>query len=290
MYYQLTILNPPQSRTTKVLYLSEKVNTAMKLKVSVGQMDIDLGNPERNLKKVRQIASEAAERESNLLVLPELWSTGYDLKNAEIHASPIGEGVFADIALLAKEYQLHIIGSNLSRLDDGGFGNTAVLYGPDGRSVEEYTKIHLFRLMEEDQYLTAGNHLSLADTIWGKVGLAICYDLRFPEMFRSYALSGAKMIILPAEWPYPRLNHWRTLLQARAIENQFFLIACNRVGTTKGIKFFGHSCIIDPWGNFVIEGGEEETVLSSTVHLDKIDEARTKIPIFQDRRPALYDQ
>src|SRR5205807_8965526 len=105
-----------------------------------------------------------------------------------------------------------------------------------------------------------------------------------PELFRSYALAGARLILLAAEWPNPRRAHWETLLRARAIENQMYVVACNRVGTSQGTSFFGRSCIIDPWGETVLEGGDQETLLTTEIDLDKVDDVRATIPVFKDRR------
>lgn len=260
----------------------------MNLRISLGQMDVILGNPEANLAKVQALAAEATQRHSQLLILPELWSTGYDLERAGQHATVVDQGIFAETAVIARFHGLYVLGSCLSVSGEAQFSNTAVLFTPTGQATAVYSKIHLFRLMDEDQYLTAGAHLTLAETPWGKAGLGICYDLRFPELFRSYALAGAKLIFLPSEWPHPRLTHWQTLLRARAIENQLFMVACNRVGVSKGASFFGHSCIIDPWGEVVVEGGEEEELITADIDLEKVDEIRAKIPVFADRRPPLY--
>lgn len=262
----------------------------MKLHVALGQMDVVLGQPQTNLDTVKTLAATAANQGVDMLVLPELWSTGYDLEHAAQYATPVNQGIFAETAVLAHRHRLHIIGSCLSTIGEGQFGNTAVFHTPTGQLLGVYHKVHLFRLMDEDQYLTAGDHLTVANTPWGIMGLAICYDLRFPEIFRAYALSGAKIIILPAEWPYPRLAHWQTLLRARAIENQLYVIACNRVGTSKNSTFFGHSCIIDPWGEVVAEAGETEELITAEIDLTKVDEIRAKIPVFADRRPQLYQK
>lgn len=261
----------------------------MKLKISLGQMDVALGAPDENLEKARLLAAEAARRGSDFLVLPELWSTGYDLEKAADYAAPTDAGIFAEMAAIADRHNLYLLGSCLSRQGDDRFGNTAVLFDRDGQPLGEYSKIHLFRLMDEEKYLTGGDRLTLVDTPWGKMGLAICYDLRFPEIFRAYALDGAGVIFLPSEWPHPRLEHWRTLLRARAIENQLYLVACNRVGTSKGTEFFGHSCIVEPWGKTVVEGGEQEMLLTAEIDVGRVDEVRASIPVFADRRPELYD-
>lgn len=260
----------------------------MPLKISLAQINVILGEPQTNLETVRLMAAEAARRGSQLLVLPELWSTGYDLENAATHATTLHEGTFAQVREMAVHHQLYILGSCLSLLGQDRYGNTAVLCDPDGEIMASYSKIHLFRLMEEDRYLTAGDRLALVDSEWGKLGLAICYDLRFPELFRTYALGGARIVFLPSEWPHPRLAHWQTLLRARAIENQFYVVGCNRVGRSKDTDFFGHSCIVDPWGQTIVEAGEEEMLLTCDVDLTRVEAVRRKIPIFQDRRPELY--
>jgi len=260
----------------------------MKITVSLGQMDVILGDTERNLDTVKQMTAEASRRGSDLIVFPELWASGYDLENKESYATSIDQGVFAETADLARQYGVHIVGSNLSIDDQGRCGNTAVLFGPSGRILGLYTKVHLFGPMQEDTHLVPGEALELADLPWGKTGFAICYDLRFPELFRAYGSAGASLILLPAEWPYPRIAHWRTLIQARAIENQLFVAACNRVGDSGDAKFFGHSMIVGPVGEIIIEGGMEEMLLTASIELDQIEQSRSLFNILGDRRPEVY--
>lgn len=260
----------------------------MEFNISIGQMDVRLGRPEENLAVVARMTAESARRGSDVVVFPELWSTGYDLANGARYATGTDAGIFAEVARLAREHNICILGSCLSDLGEGRIGNTAVFFNKNGENIGTYSKTHLFRLMDEDQYLAAGDRRTMVETEWGKMGLAICYDLRFPELFRAYALTGAKLVFLPSEWPHPRLAHWRTLLKARAIENQFFVVACNRVGTTNGTSFFGHSAIVDPWGELVVEAGESEMLVTAVIDLDAVDEVRKKIPVFQDRRPDVY--
>ncbi len=240
------------------------------------------------MRTVELMTTEAAKRGSDLVLFPELWSTGYDLANAADYATSLSDGIFLRTAALAKANNIQILGSCMSIMDDGGYGNTAVLFSADGQLMHHYSKIHLFCLMDEEKYLSAGERLAMVDAQWGRAGLAICYDLRFPELFRAYALAGAQLIFLPSEWPHPRLAHWQTLLRARAIENQMFLVACNRVGVSGDTAFFGHSCVIDPWGEVVIEGGESEILLTADIDLEQVNAVRSKIPIFADRRPELY--
>jgi predicted amidohydrolase len=260
--------------------------------IALAQMHIQVGQPADNLAAAQRMAAEAARQGSELLLLPELWGSGYDLENHTLHATPPTEGMFAEMGRLAREHRMWVGGSLLGIDPDFPAPepyNLFALFTPDGALAYRYAKTHLFRLMNEEQWLAPGPATTLAKLPWGTAGMAICYDLRFPELFRKYALDGARLMLLPSEWPHPRLAHWRTLLRARAIENQCFVIACNRVGQDpNGTTFFGHSAVIDPWGEALVEGEEGEALLTTTIDLDLVDEVRRRIPIFEDRRPELY--
>ncbi len=142
--------------------------------------------------------------------------------------------------------------------------------------------------MEEDRYLEAGRAPVLAQTPWGVCGLAVCYDLRFPELFRVYAAAGAPLMLLVAEWPRRRIEHWRALLRARAIENQCFVAAVNRTGESRGEAFGGHSLALDPWGETLVEGGGAPALLTVDIPLEKAAAARERLPALRDRRPQAY--
>lgn len=258
------------------------------MQISLGQMDVKLARPDENLATVREMTAEAARRGSDLVVFPELWSSGYDLRHTDKYATAVDEGLFATVAGLARDYEIAICGSCLADLGQGAVGNTAVYFDQGGINRGVYSKIHLFGMMDEDKYLTAGQERAMVDGSWGPMGLAICYDLRFPELFRAYALGGAQAVILPSEWPQPRLAHWRLLLRARAVENQMFMIACNRVGRTGKTEFFGHSTIVDPMGEIVVEAGDQEQLVTAEIDLKKVETTRRWMPIFADRRPESY--
>ena len=164
-----------------------------------------------------------------------------------------------------------------------------MLFGPNGSPWGIYRKIHLFRLLNEEKYLLAGDKLEFANTPWDSVGLATCYDLRFPEMFRTYALGGSHLILIVAEWPEDRIMHWTKLLQARAIENQAFFAGVNKVGLSQGVKLGGNSAIIDPWGLPLVSSADEEMLLTAEIDLRESVKARRYIPVLKDRRPDLYD-
>lgn len=263
-----------------------------KTTISLVQMDCRIGDPEANFIHAANAVAEAARRGSDLVLLPELWNTAYALDAAPSLASPLAQnagesGWFGRMARLAAEHHLFVGGSMLEARA-GRFYNCFALYGPDGVLYGAYRKVHLFRLMDEEKYLAPGEESVSLDLPWGQTGLAICYDLRFPELFRGYALAGARLMLIPAEWPHPRREHWRTLLRARAIENQCFVASCNRVGVTGNSTFFGASAVIDPWGETLIEAGEVETLLTVTIDTNLVEQVRRRIPVFEDRRADLY--
>ncbi len=259
----------------------------MNLTISLAQMHIQTGDPAVNFDQAREWTAEAARRGSDLILLPELWSTSYDLTNARQHAQT-NRALLPKIAHLAAEQRIAIGGSLLLE-QDGRLYNTFVFQSAEAAEPVLYAKIHLFRLMEEARWLAPGSTLQQAGRAWGDAGLAVCYDLRFPEMFRKYALAGARLFLICAEWPEVRSAHWQTLLRARSIENQCFTAAVNCTGTTAGEVFAGRSAVISSWGETLVEGsGDAPELLTAVIDLEAADETRRNIPIFDDRRPDIY--
>jgi len=259
----------------------------MKIIISLAQMAFEFGETEANFDRAAEWVAQASKGGSDLVLLPELWASGYDLSNWPRYATPLNEGLFPRVAELARQHDI-AVGCSLLEAHAGKAYNTFVYYGPDGTSEGVYRKIHRFRLLEEEKWLGAGNDLAMIDSPWGAVGLAICYDLRFPEMFIPYAIRGAKLILIVAEWPERRVDHWAKLLMARAIENQCFIAAVNKVGESQGVKLGGRSAVIDPWGNALVEGDDQEALLTVEIDLREADKVRRFIPVFKDRRPDLY--
>jgi omega-amidase len=258
-----------------------------KLNISLAQMNITLGDVPRNTATMQRMVADAARRGSHLLLLPELWSTGYAWSTYRDLAVPLNTGIFTELSTLAQKGKLSIFGSILEKRGEQ-FANTGAFFGSNGRMVGLYRKVHLFRLFQEDRYLQAGSSWLTMDLPWGATSVAICYDLRFPEMFRRLADEGALLILLVAEWPLARIDHWRTLIQARAIENQVFIAAVNTAGETGDTVFGGHSMIVDPWGKIIAEAGEEPLLLTGEIELEKVREIRQRIPVLDDRRADLY--
>ncbi len=259
----------------------------MKIVLSLFQSGFTLSKPDVNFERVANAAREAAKRGSDILLLPELWASGYDLPNCKEYASGVDSGDFERLRRLAKQYKL-MIGGSLLEAAKGKVFNTFVLFDKAGEPVASYRKIHLFSLLRENDYLAAGNRIVLADTPFGKLGMTICYDLRFPELYRLLALQGAEIIFNVAEWPERRINHWDILLKTRAIENQVFIAAVNKVGESSGARLGGHSVILDPWGREVVFGSTHEVLLTAGIDTGEIQRARKWIPVLRDRRDDVY--
>nr|WP_245739732.1 carbon-nitrogen family hydrolase [Thermoflavimicrobium dichotomicum] len=262
----------------------------LKLNIAVLQIDLAFGDPVQNLAKVKQKIQRLVEKNTKLdvVVLPELWNTAYDLTRLDEIADPEGQIVQQEIGTLAKEQNIHIVAGSIAKKTDQGIYNTLTVFDRNGEKVGEYSKLHLIRLMDEEKYLTPGQSMGLFELDGVPCAGLICYDIRFPEWVRKHILAGAQVLFVPAQWPLSRVKHWRSLLIARAIENQCYVVACNRIGHDPNNAFAGHSMIIDPWGEILAEAEREETSLVVEIDTEQVIEVRKKIPIFEDRRPELY--
>lgn len=259
------------------------------MKIGCIQMNVRFGKVEENYERAEQCIREAAGNGAEIIVLPEMWNTGYALKQLEELADVDGARTKQFLAKLATELNVHIVGGSVAVKRGENFYNTMYVVNNMGELVGEYSKAHLFRLLDEHLYLHAGdamNNFMLGDLPAAGV---ICYDIRFPEWLRAHALAGAKVLFVPAQWPTERIDHWQTILRARAIENQCFVIAVNR--TARNVENYnGHSMVIEPWGEVLWTGGADEEVAVIDVDFDEVDEVRQRIPVYDDRRPSLYGQ
>jgi len=259
------------------------------MRIALVQMDVAYGDIEANHAKARAFIAEGLARGAELFVFPELWTTGYKLKEIDSLSETLAGKTIEMLCRIARENNVAIVAGSLPELADGKIYNTACAIGSDGRIVGRYRKIHLIGLMEEDLYLAPGDERCVFPLASATAGLIICYDLRFPELSRALALQGARILFVCAEWPSVRGNHWRILNIARAIENQFFVIAVNRVGRDPDNVFFGHSLAVDPWGEIIVEGSEtKEELLIADIAPASVENVRQRVPVFQDRRPACY--
>lgn len=251
-------------------------------------MDIAFGDPDKNYQHAEKLIEIAMKENPDILVLPELWTTGYDLTRLDNIADINAKKTIDFLKTAAKKYQVHFVGGSVANRGEQGVKNTLLIINNEGKLIQKYSKLHLFKLMDEHLYLEAGEEKGIFEFDNRAFSGVICYDIRFPEWIRAHTASGAEAIFVVAEWPAPRLSHWRSLLIARAIENQCFVIACNRSGSDPNNEFAGHSMIIDPWGEIIAEAGPKEEIISAEIMLDLVKDIRKQIPIFEDRRPDLY--
>ena len=250
------------------------------IKVAAIQMQVVSGEPRKNIVRAEAMLNQAADAGAQATLLPELWTTGYALDRFETLAEECHDMTLHFLQEAARRHSMAIVGGSFPEKRSDGVYSTCYTIGPDGAILSTYSKEHLFPLLREPEYLRPGTPGATVTTPSGKWASLICFDIRFPESARQLAYTGARVLWVPAEWPYPRLEHWRTLLRARAIENQLFVVAANRCGEGDNTHWGGHSTIIDPWGNILSEAGEEETVLVAGLEMEMVDEVRTRIPCF----------
>lgn len=259
-----------------------------KIRVSLLQMDVIAGEPATNFRHAHVLLEKALIEKPDVIILPEMWNTGYALTNIRELADQKGVPSAQGMGELARRYEVNVVAGSIADQREEKIYNTTYIYDRAGQEVVKYDKVHLFGLMHENIYLTAGNARRSFQLDGVKCGVLICYDLRFPELSRVLAMDGVRVLFVSAQWPHPRQHPWRILLQARAIENQLFIVAVNRVGQEGKNSFFGHSMVVNPLGEIILEGSAEEEILTADLDLARVDEVRSYITCFSDRRPEVY--
>ena len=259
-------------------------------------VQVAYGDDEGVADRVARVAALVREqRGADLVVLPELWApTGFGYRQWEAAAEPVDGPTVQAIAAAAKEIGATVhAGSIIEQAAPGaaageegrGRWNTSVVVGPDGSILATYRKIHRFGFSAgEPALIEAGKEVVTLDVGGVRLGLATCYDLRFPELFRRLLDAGARTVLVPAAWPAPRVEHWRVLGRARAIENQSFVVQCNTGGTHARARMGGHSQVVAPSGEVLAEAGEGEEVLVVDLDDGVVEQYRSEFPVLADRR------
>jgi predicted amidohydrolase len=258
-------------------------------RVHLVQSDIVWEDHRANHAKVEALLSRAPVRAGDLVVLPELFDTGFSFRLET--TAPGADGTRAFLRGLAARLGVTVHGSLTALGADGRGRNRVVAIGPDGATLAEYDKIHPFSYGRESERFTGGDHLATYAWRWGsaddeslRIGCAVCYDLRFPELFRAELAMGAEAFALGANWPAARAAHWRALSIARAIENQAFVFAVNRCGSDPHLAYAGGSLCVDPAGVVLEEGDDRERVLSVAIDLERLRAWRREFPAWRDAR------
>ena len=260
------------------------------MKVACLQMNMQFCRPDENFAHAAKLIQEAMADSPDVLVLPETWNTGFFPKE-DPHSlcDEDGKRIQAEIGALAKKFSVNIVAGSVSNVRGGKMYNTAYVFNREGACVASYDKTHLFTPMGEDDYYEKGDHLATFTLDGVKCGIIICYDVRFPELTRTLTVPGLDMLFVVSQWPKVRTFHLRSLTTARAIENQMFVVCCNSCGTAGETVYGGSSAIIDPWGETLALAGEQEEILTAQCDLTVLQNIRSTIPVFRDRRPELYN-
>lgn len=268
------------------------------MKLALAQLRIEGGKIEANRQRVRRAVTEAAERDCELVCLPEIFTVGYfSFENYPRAAEPIDGETVTGLQGLAEAEDIAILaGSIVEDLEESaargfetpapdGYANTSVYIDSAGDRRGTYRKQHLFGYESaEQQLLTPGESLATIEDNGFTVGMTTCYDLRFPELYRELVDRGVTLTLVPSAWPYPRVEHWRLLPRARAVENLMYVAAVNGIGEFGEASLLGRSAVYDPWGTAIASAGEQETLVTTTLDPDAVTDRREEFPALADRR------
>jgi omega-amidase len=261
------------------------------MKIAVAQISCSLGNPDANLLKVRDFAARAKQSGAELIVFPEMIDTGYSMPIIQTHAASWTSGFVPGLQEIARKHSIAIV-SGVSERDGASIYNSQVFVDREGKITAKYRKTHLYAVapVEEQTCFAPGNSFASFELGGLHYGFSICYDLRFPEMYRNLATEqkvGA--FVISSAWPFPRLEHFRILAVARAIENQSYVIASNRVGKDDDLWFCGSSAIIDPRGVVIAAASaDREELVQADLSKELVLSVRSRVESFAHRRLDLY--
>jgi len=261
------------------------------MKIAAAQIVCSLGDIDANVRKIRDFCVRAREGGAELIVFPEMADTGYAMPVIQACARPWSEGAVPELQQIAKDVSVAII-AGVSEREGACIYNSQVFIDANGGIAGSYRKTHLFTGVPigEDKCFTSGNQLKSFPFGGFRLGLSICYDLRFPEVYRTLAIDqAANVFILSSAWPFPRVEHFRVLVVARAIENQSYMVVSNRVGTDDGVTCCGSSSIIDPYGVIVASAStDREELVHAEISQETITSVRNRMAVFAQRRPDVY--
>ena len=243
-------------------------------------------DPAATLEKAEPFIRDAADQGGSLICFPEQFATGWD-PASRLYVQDRSGPVVSTLRDLAQEYGIAVLGS-FREASGKGPRNVCIVFDRNGDELASYAKCHLFTPAREDDYYVPGEATGIF-TIGGiSCGIAICYDLRFSELFSAYTRKGVHAMIVPAAWPASRIGHWELFIRARALENQIYVIGVNTTGTTPVDSYNGHSLASDPSGTVIAEAGSQETVFPVSLDRDTVDRARGAFPVARDLKPHLY--
>lgn len=266
-------------------------------KIALCQLKV-VDNKRKNLENAYKIISEAALNGANMVSLCEMFNCPYSGK----YFLGYGENednseTIAMLKAVSRENEIYIIGGSIPEISEGKIYNTSYVLNPNGNIIAKHRKTHLFdvniengiRFMESD-YLSPGEDITVFDTPFGKAGLCICYDIRFPEMIRSLVLKGAQIIFVPAAFNMTTgPAHWETLFKARALDNQVYMAGISPARDNNGVyTAYGHSIITNPWGQVINEANDGQDIIYADIDIDYENKVRQELPLLKHRRAGIY--
>jgi omega-amidase len=254
---------------------------------------------QENLKKATGMIEQAVVKGAEIVMLPEMFNCPYDHRYFRPFAERLPGGETEQtLSQMAQRMGIFLIGGSIPEIGNKNeIYNTSLIFNPLGKVIGKHRKVHLFDVQvkggiqfKESATLSAGNQVTLVDTPWGKIGVMICYDIRFPEQTRLMAIEGAKMIFIPAAFNLTTgPAHWELLLRSRALDNEVFMLGCSPARDIHSSYIaYGHSMVTTPWGKVIAQLEEEEEILMVELNLDEIDEIRQSLPVWQHRREDIY--
>jgi len=253
---------------------------------------------QQNLDRARESIETAVRRGAKLVVLPEMFNCPYDTAFFADYAEGVPAGPSCRmLSEAAGDFKVHIVGGSLPERQGQRVYNTSVVFNPQGRLIARHRKIHLFDVslktvrMRESDVLSPGSLVTVFPTPFGSMGLLVCYDARFPELFRLMLKKGIAAVVMPAAFSRETgSSHWHALVRARAMDNQIYMLACSPArGPSAGYQAYGHSLVADPWGRILAEAGEREGVVIAELEKARLTDVRSRLPLLAHRRTDLYD-
>ena len=269
-----------------------------KIKIALCQMNV-IDGKEKNLKKAELMINKAVDKNSDFIVLPEMFNCPYSNdKFIEYCENEKTSQTLFKISELSSKNNVYILAGSIPEKEKGKLYNTSYLFDRNGKIIAKHRKMHLFDIdvkgkisFRESDVLTAGNNITVVDTEFGKIGIGICYDIRFPELARLMTLKGASILFYPGAFNMTTgPAHWELLFRSRALDNQVYCIGvAPALNMNASYHSFGHSIITNPWGEIIAEASEKEELIISEINLNEIKKIREELPLLKNKREDLYE-
>lgn len=267
------------------------------IKLALLQMEV-VDDKSANIKKAKKMISSASKEGAKLIILPEMFNCPYDNSRFRDYAeNPSKSPTLDAMAEISRDKQIHLVAGSIPELSQGNIYNTSFFFNDKGAILGFHRKMHLFDIdvpgkifFKESDTLTAGEKITVIESDLGKVGIGICYDIRFPELSRLMALKGADIMVYPGAFNLTTgPAHWKTLLRSRALDNQIFIAAASPArNENASYVAYGHSLICNPWGEVIKEAGSGEEIIYSTINLEDNSKIRKELPVLSNRRDDVY--